>query len=76
MTAEMTKTKSPLRKYVQAIRDSPAGLFNWRLISTVAMYALGGMPKGEDLYTKLQHAYFTNTIRKAGMKAVRHQLHS
>ncbi|KAH8777441.1 general substrate transporter [Diaporthe sp. PMI_573] len=44
----MTKTKSPLRKYVQAIRDSPAGLFNWRLISTVAMYALGGMPKGWD----------------------------
>jgi len=51
MSADMTKTKSPLRKYVQAIRDSPAGLFNWRLISTIAMYALGGMPKGEHLYT-------------------------
>lgn len=44
----MTKTKSPLAKYVQAIRDSPKGLFNGRLIATVAMYALGGMPKGEE----------------------------
>lgn len=48
----MTKTKSPLGKYVQAIRDSPKGLFNWRLITTVAMYALGGMPKGEKPCTK------------------------
>lgn len=44
----MTNTKSPLAKYVQAIRDSPKGLFNARLIATVAMYALGGMPKGEE----------------------------
>lgn len=58
MSAAMSKTKSPLRKYVQAIRDSPAGLFNWRLIATVAMYALGGMPKGEDANIKILEDMF------------------
>lgn len=73
MFAAMTKMNSPLTKYVQAIRDSPAGLFNWRLIATVAMYALGGMPKGEDTRTKGQDAYFTNRMCKAGMRAARHR---
>lgn len=73
ISATMTKTKSPLGKYVQAIRNSPKGLFNGRLIATVAMYALGGMPKGEDPLTSLdvEQAHFTNTRRKAGTKAVR-----
>lgn len=43
---------------------------------TVAMYALGGMPKGEAPCIDIEHASFTNTTRKAGMKAVRHLLHS
>lgn len=76
MSTAMTKTKSPLGKYVQAIRDSPKGLFNWRLITTVAMYALGGMPKGKEYCTIIEPSTFANKIRKAGMKVVRHQLHS
>ena len=71
-----TKTKSPFGKYVQAIRDSPTGLFNWRLIVTVAMYALGGMPKGEEPCKDIKQAYFANTKSKAGTKAARHLSHS
>lgn len=56
----MMKTMSPLGKYVQAIRDSLKGLFNWRLIATVAMYALGGMPKGEKPCMSADHAPLTN----------------
>lgn len=38
--------KSPLGKYWFAIRASPKGLYNWRVLLTVAMFALSGMPKG------------------------------
>jgi hypothetical protein len=39
-------SNSPFVKYARAIKHSPPGLYNWRLILTVIMYALGGMPKG------------------------------
>ena len=37
---------SAFGKYVRAIKNSPPGLYNWRLILTVIMFALSGMPKG------------------------------
>jgi hypothetical protein len=39
-------SNSPVGKYVLAIKNSPPSLYNWRLILTVIMYALSGMPKG------------------------------
>jgi hypothetical protein len=39
-------SNSPFAKYARAIKQSPPGLYNWRLILTVIMYALAGMPKG------------------------------
>lgn len=40
--------KSPLGKYWAAIKASPTGLYGWRVLLTVAMYALAGMPRGND----------------------------